>query len=238
MKRPDTIRVSRRGLALGLGSFLLLTGVMRLASENVTLTTSYPSPSGIYQGLTTTGGGGQNTVLARDSGSVGIRTANPQALLDVNGNALVRGGVTTAGLTNNGIRTGLQGRDGGGWHWLMSGGMTEGVHNALGFHAGTRQVAPGPGWTLAGANVRAWSGFFSGVGPSGTMFVPLGFRPTAATCGANVIGRSGSWCHPRCWYSLGPNYIVFHQQMMDGPQCQGTWASVGWWSYSVLVIGQ
>lgn len=51
---------------LALAFALLASVVLRVASEKVTLTTSYPSPAGIYQRLVTTG----QTVLARDEGGV------------------------------------------------------------------------------------------------------------------------------------------------------------------------
>ncbi|MEK7721109.1 MAG: hypothetical protein AAB359_01825, partial [Elusimicrobiota bacterium] len=50
-------------------------------SETLTLTTYYPAPYGGYVSLLTTG----QTVLARDSGSVGIGVANPSGKLQVSG---------------------------------------------------------------------------------------------------------------------------------------------------------
>jgi hypothetical protein len=96
--------------------FLLVGGLLLawppgLASENVTLSTYYPAPSGVYSQMITTG----NTFLARDGGvvdvgtsapqsgttklavmggDVGIETVSPQAPLDVNGDAVVRGDLT------------------------------------------------------------------------------------------------------------------------------------------------
>mgnify|MGYP001568016414 CR=1 FL=1 len=55
-----------------------------LGSENVTLTTYYPAPSGVYAKMITT----DNTFLARDGGAaskVGIGTALPLSKLSVNG---------------------------------------------------------------------------------------------------------------------------------------------------------
>lgn len=62
----------------------LLVGLIspELGSENVTLTTYYPAPSGIYAQMITTG----NTYLARDpGGSVGIGTTSPASMLSVSG---------------------------------------------------------------------------------------------------------------------------------------------------------
>lgn len=83
-------------------------GVRDLWSENVTMTTYYPAPSGIYVQMITTG----NTFLSRDGGHVdvgttaplppsakmavmggrvGIGTTGPLATLHVNGTAIVDG---------------------------------------------------------------------------------------------------------------------------------------------------
>jgi hypothetical protein len=62
---------------------MMLSAVGELASENMTLTTYYPAPSGVYAQLITTG----NTYLARDTAAnsqkVGIGTTAPGALLTV-----------------------------------------------------------------------------------------------------------------------------------------------------------
>ena len=50
-------------------------------AEEVTLTTYYPSPRGVYEELRTT----QNTWLATEGGRVGIGTASPNEKLEVNG---------------------------------------------------------------------------------------------------------------------------------------------------------
>lgn len=83
---------------------IMLGAVPELESESVTLSTYYPAPSGVYTQMITTG----NTYLARDSGSVGIRTATPGSTLDVNGTANVTGTATVAkylGTGNNTVNT-------------------------------------------------------------------------------------------------------------------------------------
>ena len=62
---------------------MVFAAVSELASENITLTTYYPAPSGVYAQMITTG----NTYLARNGGTVGIHTATPDPFyaLDVNG---------------------------------------------------------------------------------------------------------------------------------------------------------
>jgi len=62
------------------GVLLLLLGTMAYAlAEELTLTTYYPSPRGVYQELRTTG----NTYLAIDGGNVGIGTASPGGNLEI-----------------------------------------------------------------------------------------------------------------------------------------------------------
>lgn len=75
------MRTKSHGPAVPLALLLISVSALRSMSENVTLTTSYPSPAGIYRSLTTTGA----TTLARDGGRVGIGTAAPKAALDVRG---------------------------------------------------------------------------------------------------------------------------------------------------------
>jgi hypothetical protein len=74
----------------------------KLNPETLTMTTSYPSPAGIYNQLVATG----QTILARDTasngGKVGIGSPTPPAsLLDVFGTAHLRGAPGTKGLYVN-----------------------------------------------------------------------------------------------------------------------------------------
>lgn len=72
-------RLSLNGWLAGM---IVVLCVPELGSENVTLTTYYPAPSGIYAQMITTG----NTYLARDPGGVvGIQTTTPGASLEVAG---------------------------------------------------------------------------------------------------------------------------------------------------------
>ena len=62
-------------------SIIYLITIPRVAdTENLVITTYYPAPYGGYVSLLTT----DNTWLARDGGSVGIRTANPRGVFEVN----------------------------------------------------------------------------------------------------------------------------------------------------------
>jgi len=82
-------------LAIALLSVLALT----ISSETLTMTTTYPSPVGVYNYIITTGNAGaapQNTILARNAGRVGIGTSSPQAPLDVSGEIRSSGGIWLA----------------------------------------------------------------------------------------------------------------------------------------------
>ena len=70
---------------------LLLLSAGELGSENVTLTTYYPAPSGAYTKMITT----SDTYLARDNGSVGVGTASPGVKFQVNGGTSRFAGNTT-----------------------------------------------------------------------------------------------------------------------------------------------
>lgn len=81
-----TARAVRVDIGLRPGQFrwalavlLLSAGARPLGSEEVTLTTYYPSPSGLYTRMIATG----QTVLARDRGAVGVGTVRPAYKLDV-----------------------------------------------------------------------------------------------------------------------------------------------------------
>ena len=73
------LRFGTRSLCCLMIVGILFSAVSEVASENVTLTTYYPAPSGVYTQMITTG----NTYLARDNGRVGVGTPNPGQLLDV-----------------------------------------------------------------------------------------------------------------------------------------------------------
>ncbi len=83
---------------------LLATAVMLvplgLGSENLTLVTSYPAPAGVYNSIVTVGNGGENTILARTDGAVGVGISNPgngfNTKLDVVGRASFRSMVGNA----------------------------------------------------------------------------------------------------------------------------------------------
>lgn len=82
-----------------------------IGSETLVLTTYYPAPYGGYVSILTTG----QTLLARDTGNVGIRTATtaPRRPLDVNGEIVTTARMTLAqDMTNTSLT----------WHLDNSGG--------------------------------------------------------------------------------------------------------------------
>ena len=78
---PEEITVSRAQVV----ACLVLAAVCAVAkmtgAETLTLDTYYPAPVGIYDNMTVLG----KTVLARDTGAVGVGTGNPQTQLDMTG---------------------------------------------------------------------------------------------------------------------------------------------------------
>lgn len=111
------IEFSSRTLILGLVVALLTGLTLKLASETLTLSTTYPSPIGIYKTLITTdlttfARYANNVILVpsttNPSGKVGIGTSTPAKTLDVqgdthaSGNAFVDGKVTAGDVYING----------------------------------------------------------------------------------------------------------------------------------------
>jgi len=115
----DEIRIrlslSRSQLKAGLTLAIVLGSVCLLHSETITLTTLYPSPSGIYRRLITT----MDTFLARDggkvtigdkkpaelivNGKVGVGTQTALSKLDVNGNSAIGAYAGVNAAPNNGL---------------------------------------------------------------------------------------------------------------------------------------
>lgn len=92
--------IDKRAGALILAAAVVGAAALRLSSETLTLSTTYPAPVGVYNQIITTGDAGTvpaNTVLARAAGSVllappsnpggmvGVGVALPAAKLDVGG---------------------------------------------------------------------------------------------------------------------------------------------------------
>ena len=78
----------------------LLLGVAAMAlAEDITMTTFYPSPRGVYNQLRTMG----ETTLAETSGNVGIGTTAPVSKLDVSGGVKF-GNETTCNFAHEGTQ--------------------------------------------------------------------------------------------------------------------------------------
>ncbi|OGR39099.1 MAG: hypothetical protein A2X29_10340 [Elusimicrobia bacterium GWA2_64_40] len=88
------LKFNRHQAAALLAVFFLAWHPAFLGSETLTLTTYYPAPYGGYVSLLTT----QQTLLARDSGNVGIRTGAvlPRRPLDVGGEIVATNRITMA----------------------------------------------------------------------------------------------------------------------------------------------
>jgi hypothetical protein len=127
------IRVDRNGLVFVAALVLVGAASGLLWSESLTLSTTYPSPSGIYNQLVTTGNSGAvaadttlnrnagNTILVpggNSGGRVGIGTASPQAKLDVNGAIKLGGASSGSAGTMRWNGSALQIHDGSGWRDL------------------------------------------------------------------------------------------------------------------------
>jgi len=185
MKDTDEIRLvlSKRQLKAALFLALIAGGAYFLFSESFTISTTYPSPSGVYNQMITTG----NTYLARNAGAmVGVATTAPTQTLDVNGGALVSGTVTAGLFSGSGASlTSLP--------WA---GLT-GFPAAC--PAGQYATAVGGALTCAapaGAGAPAWNtitGFPAGC-PSGKFVTAVGGTLTCASPGAAALGSAIYYC--------------------------------------------
>jgi len=76
------IRITPRVVRWGMTALCLCLMAMAVSPESITLDTYYPAPTGIYTNMITT----EQTLLARDTGNVGIGTTIPgTAKLEVHG---------------------------------------------------------------------------------------------------------------------------------------------------------
>ncbi|MDE2491898.1 MAG: hypothetical protein KGM24_13715 [Elusimicrobia bacterium] len=178
------LRMSQRTARWALAACLVLAAAPQLASEDLTLSTYYPAPSGIYTKMVTTG----STYLARDGGSVGIGTASPTYKLDVNGTIRVQG----TGIYNS---SGYEIVEGNAADWLRinpNNSWTNGTAMYGNIAMGTGGLSVGS-WGNAGTgNISA-----SGALYDGGAYVPSGYAGwgSAGTGagGAAIYNDNGSY---------------------------------------------
>lgn len=161
----------------GLAGLLVSVLATELASEQLTLTTYYPAPSGVYTKLLTTA----DAYFARDGGSVGVGTGSPSAPLHVRS-------------SNDAIMNFQTADD----SWLYTQWLTAaGVRRAwMGLDAalGTFQIQPENGTTaiVLGGNVGV------GMTPGGKLSVSVpansrGIESITATAGDTHLPWSDNW---------------------------------------------
>lgn len=211
-----SIKVGRRECVVALALFLIGLHPTGLSTEQLTLTTYYPSPYGVYQQLRST----QDSYLAYASGNVGIGTAAPGAKLDVTapgGTATAfsvsgAGNITLTPAGNIGIGTTSPLRK---LH-LAGGGNSIVFDPAAGMMAvGTTDTSPiyGTGIKVANSNLHvqgnengnwlrvgdAWSeaGIYA---ESGNLI--LGAASGRVLVGSNASQYLGGMCQS-VWYSFG-----------------------------------
>lgn len=124
------ISFSRKSVLLPLILFFICWHPGFIGSETLALTTYYPAPYGGYVSILTTG----QTLLARDTGNVGIATGNtaPRRPLDVNGEIVTTARMTLAqDMTNTSLT----------WHLDNSGGRFRVFHQPNINTAGTERLS-------------------------------------------------------------------------------------------------
>lgn len=102
-KKTIDLRIARAILRWGMVAFSIAAPAA--GQENYTLTTYYPSPSGVYKRMLTTA----DTILARDGGKVGIglgKAIAPQQVLSVGGSVNIDQASGNKGAVNPGLTFG------------------------------------------------------------------------------------------------------------------------------------
>jgi hypothetical protein len=136
------IELSPKQLRLGMLGCLMCLAATDLSSENVTLATYYPSPSGVYTNMITTA----DARLARDSGAVAIGTSAvlPGACLPLDPactRLAVKHGNVGIGTTSPGARLGFNDLNDGsngadGITWYNPAPLSYGIYRTAGAWAG------------------------------------------------------------------------------------------------------
>lgn len=118
---------------------VILAVPLWLSSESLTLSTTYPSPAGIYKKLISTG----DTILGRDTGSVVIGAAAPTAKLTVGGSVSATGAVAAGGAVTAGAGVSAAGDIASGGALSAVGGVAAGGVVRVGLLASDPPGAPG-----------------------------------------------------------------------------------------------
>lgn len=210
MRREDDVllTLTKRQLK-GLLALALLAGAAYVMSESLTLSTSYPAPSGIYNKMITTA----DTYLSRDAGSVGVGTTNPGAKLEVAGNIIAAYPTADNHLTTKAYVDAAAG--GGGKTWFKTSAAADGSHAlALCTAAGAYHMCY-PGEWIG----RSWD-------------TNLGQGDTGRNWG------SAAWVDPHtntggiCTYNSQVGYVCSF-----GADCNGWTSNAYWGCYSGICSG-
>jgi hypothetical protein len=172
-ERDIVIRIDRKAGLLMLASLAVVLGGYALADQ-LTLTTSYPVPSGIYNQLITTGNSGAvavDTTFNRNAGNTILVPAT---------NAAGMVGIGMAPVSKLSVAGGIQTGD-------DASACTVGKAGTIRWHAGAQQVCNGAAWAGTGAYA---SGTLAGLCYCGrcTAFncpVPAVYPATA--CSATIV---------------------------------------------------
>jgi hypothetical protein len=208
--RQIIVRIDRKALTLVAALILVAAFGRLLWSEVLTLMTTYPVPSGIYNQIVTTGDSGTaptNTTLNRNAGNtilvpptnaagkVGIGTPNPSNKLEVAGDVGATSGRFTAGVQIGDDSSPCTGARAGALRW--HGGAFEGCDGSA-WKPLKEDAGPSPKCYDAGG---AWSStqntcyFSSGACPAGwtmTNYTSTMRNTCTSTGGRNV--RSSGVC--------------------------------------------
>jgi len=179
-KRYIHIRIDKTTVVFAAAAVILAIAVHYAISASIETTLTYPSPSGVYHTMITTA----QTLLARDSGNVGIGTSSPQTTSP--------NGQTRGNLDVNDV-------------WVRGAGGTGGWASQLagvpaGFVGHFNLASCPAGWqTFPSASGR----FILGLPAGGTLGAVVGQSLTDRE--QRIGGASESWTRSCGFSTSGPN---------------------------------